>query len=157
VSPPIQCAKELKKKKVGGVLRHTMKNLKKVARLPGKDRREVLNILNKEVRKRRGKRRSVKSGEVVCQGSAEVDSSLASVNKDWEHWVVMHGDEKAVEEDVQGVGKAIGVKFDGGTGNMFGVLSRGVSGKQKLGDSVVGAGGGSVVGGGWCAGGVGDA
>jgi hypothetical protein len=102
-----------------------MKNLKKVARLPGKDRREVLNILNKEVRKRRGKRISVKSGEVVRQGSAEVDSSLASVNKDWEHWVVMHGDEKAVEEDVQGVGKAIGVKFDGGTGNMFGVLSRG--------------------------------
>jgi hypothetical protein len=33
------------KKKVGGVLRHTMQNLKKVARLPGKDCKEVLKVL----------------------------------------------------------------------------------------------------------------
>jgi hypothetical protein len=34
-----------RKKKVGGVLRHTMQNLKKVARLSGKDRKEVLKVL----------------------------------------------------------------------------------------------------------------
>jgi hypothetical protein len=44
-------AKASKRKKVGGVLRHTLKNLKKVARLQGQDRREVIMILEKKVRK----------------------------------------------------------------------------------------------------------
>ncbi|MCI61468.1 hypothetical protein A2U01_0082725, partial [Trifolium medium] len=35
------------KRKVGGLLRHSIYNLKKVARLPSKDRREVLDVLKK--------------------------------------------------------------------------------------------------------------
>jgi len=31
------------------------------------------------------------------------------MNKDWNHWVVLHGNEKVVEEDVTGIGAAIGV------------------------------------------------
>ncbi|MCI16466.1 DUF4283 domain protein, partial [Trifolium medium] len=87
------------KKKVGGVLHHTMQNLRKVARLPGKDRKEVLKILKKEVRRRQGGSRATTSVEVVKQVSSDSGSSLASVNKDWENWVVMHGNEKVAVED----------------------------------------------------------
>ncbi|MCI12619.1 DUF4283 domain protein, partial [Trifolium medium] len=89
-----------RKKKAGGVLRHIMQNLKKVARLPGRDRKEVLKILEKEVKRRSGRSRSHKSVEVVNQVSSNSGSSAASINKDWEHWVVMHGNEKVAVEDV---------------------------------------------------------
>jgi hypothetical protein len=112
------------RKKVGGVLRHTLKNLKKVARLPGQDRREVLKILQKEVKKR-GRRKPKTSVEVVHEGKSDFDSSQSSVNKDWEHWVVMHGDEEVVREDVRGLGEAIGIQISGDGGNMFRVSSRG--------------------------------
>ncbi|MCI21881.1 hypothetical protein A2U01_0043052, partial [Trifolium medium] len=75
-------------------------------RLPGKDRREVLKILKKEVRKRSGRSRTNKSVEVVHQDRSGSDSSVASVNKDWEHWVVLHRNEKVAVEDVWGIGKA---------------------------------------------------
>ncbi|MCI81338.1 endonuclease/exonuclease/phosphatase family protein, partial [Trifolium medium] len=74
-----------------------------VARLPGKDRKEVLKILKKEVRRRRGGSRATKSVEVVKQVSSDSGSSQASVNKDWENWVVMHGTEKVAVEDVWGI------------------------------------------------------
>jgi hypothetical protein len=130
-----------KRKKVGGVLRHTM-NLKKVARLPSKDRREVLKILRKEVQKRSGRRRSDKSAEMVQQGRSQSDSSMMSVNKDWEHWVVLHGDEKVVAEDVQAVEKAIGLQLESGTGNVFSVLSRGERQKKLRSGLVLGEVGG---------------
>ncbi|MCI06428.1 DUF4283 domain protein, partial [Trifolium medium] len=79
--------KESKRKKVGGVLSHTMQNLKKVARLPGKDRREVLKILKREVRNRSGKISTKISVEVAQQGRSTSGSSVDSVNKDWENWV----------------------------------------------------------------------
>ncbi|WJX67066.1 hypothetical protein P8452_51562 [Trifolium repens] len=132
-----------KRKKVGGVLRHTM-NLKKVVRLPSKDRREVLKILRKEVQKRSGRRRSDKSAEMVQQGRLQSDSSMMSVNKDWEHWVVLHGDEKVVAEDVQAVGKAIGLQLESGTGNVFSVLSRGERRKKLRSGLVLGEVGGCV-------------
>ncbi|MCI72144.1 hypothetical protein A2U01_0093407, partial [Trifolium medium] len=78
-----------------------------------KDRHEVLKILKKEVRKRQGSSRVDKPVEVGNQDSAASGSSLASVNKDWEHWVALHGNEKLVNEDERVVGKAIGVEFDG--------------------------------------------
>ncbi|GAU42662.1 hypothetical protein TSUD_398680 [Trifolium subterraneum] len=82
--------RESKRKKVGGVLRHTVQTLKRVARLHGGERREV-----------------------------------ASVNKDWENWMVMHEDEKVAVEDVWGIGEAIRIKVKGVSANMFSVLSMG--------------------------------
>ncbi|GAU28487.1 hypothetical protein TSUD_294900 [Trifolium subterraneum] len=67
------------------------------------------------------------------------DSSVASVNKDWENWVVMHGDEKVVAEDVRGIGEAIRVKFNGDSANMFSVLAKGA--RVKEGGSCSGWGG----------------
>ncbi|MCI47073.1 sulfate transporter, partial [Trifolium medium] len=67
--------------------------------------------------------------EVSPQGSSAEASTLASVNNDWKHWVVMHGNEQMAVEDVWGIGKAIGVKFNGDNANMFSVLSR--AGKRQ--------------------------
>jgi hypothetical protein len=58
---------------------------------------------------------------VVSLGSSN-ESSSASVNNDWKNWVVLHRNEVVVADDVQGIGKEIGVKGD--TKNMFNVLSR---------------------------------
>ncbi|MCI67758.1 endonuclease/exonuclease/phosphatase family protein, partial [Trifolium medium] len=57
-------------------------------------------------------------------------SSLGSVNKDWEHWVALHESEEVAVEDVRGMVKAIGVKFNGDD-NMFRVLSKEGRGKLK--------------------------
>jgi len=81
-----------------------------VACLPRKNRKEVLKILKRKkkvIRRRRsGRSRVNKSIEEVNQASSDSGSSSASVNKDWEHWMVMHGNEKVEVEDVWGIGKA---------------------------------------------------
>ncbi|MCI12400.1 hypothetical protein A2U01_0033504 [Trifolium medium] len=74
-----------KKKKAGGLLRHSIYSLKKVARLPSKDRREVLNVLKKNVRRRRGRKGVNRSSEMFHQSLAGENSSSASVNNDWKN------------------------------------------------------------------------
>ncbi|GAU22998.1 hypothetical protein TSUD_98270 [Trifolium subterraneum] len=123
---------ELKRKKAGGVLSHTMHNLRRAARLPGKDRREVLKILKREVRKRSGKTSTKNSVEVSQQGMSDSGSSMDYVNKDLEHWVVMHGNQQVVAEDVRGFGAAIGIKSTGEGENMFSVLVRGGRDKKQV-------------------------
>ena len=46
------------------------------------------------------------------------------------NWVVMHGSEKVVREDVRNIGETIGVQFNG-SNNMFGVLAKRGRGKKK--------------------------
>jgi len=57
-----------------------------------------------------------------------------------QHWLVMHGNEYVVVEDMWGVGKAIGVKFNGDPANMFNVLSRAGRGKKGIGQGAGGEG-----------------
>jgi hypothetical protein len=80
-------------------------------------------MMKREVRRRRGRNLVTKSAQVLKQVDSDTKSSLASVNKDWENWVIMHGNEKVAVEDVWGIGKVIGVKFNGSDENMFKVLS----------------------------------
>jgi hypothetical protein len=122
------------KKKPGGVLRHSMLTLKKVARLPSKDREEVMKVLrNSKVLKhlkqkihnrRRQRERVTKSLEEVNNNSNNETSSMASVNNDWQSWVVLKGDYKTKADDIHDIGKAIGVSFSGANHNKFSVLSR---------------------------------
>jgi hypothetical protein len=57
----------------------------------------------------------------------------------------MHGNEQLDVEDVQGIGKAIGVEFKGDKANMFSVLSRVGKGKQaKSGGDFWGGGATSI-------------
>ncbi|GAU27940.1 hypothetical protein TSUD_146550 [Trifolium subterraneum] len=115
---------EIKRTKAGGLLRHSIHSLKKVARLPSKDRNEVLQVLTKNVRRRRGGKGNSQTGDLSTRLSFEDSTSSASVNNDWKHWVVMQGDDKAAEDDVRGFGKALGVRFNGDSENKFSVLTR---------------------------------
>jgi hypothetical protein len=81
-----------KKRKSGGLLRHSIYILKKVALLPVQDRTEIVRILKKKC-KQRGGSSSNRSNDVRHQGSSEGDSSSSSVHNDWEHWVTMHGND----------------------------------------------------------------
>ncbi|MCI72815.1 endonuclease/exonuclease/phosphatase family protein, partial [Trifolium medium] len=66
----------------------------------------------------------------------------ASINNDWQNWVVMHGSDKMVVEDVWGIGKAIGVKFNSDNANRFSALVRVGKGKQASVDAARGVSGG---------------
>jgi hypothetical protein len=82
-------AREPAKTKVGGFLRHSLYSLKRIARLPINDRREVLQILQMNARKRRPKRVVNCPCATISRVSAEDVSSSSSVNNDWKHWVAM--------------------------------------------------------------------
>lgn len=94
---------QTKKKKVVSVLRHPVINLKKVARVPAKDRKEVLNVLKSKVRKRRQGTSS--KGVKVTNGEASnmSGSSEGSACDDWKNWVILHGNEEVAVEDVWGI------------------------------------------------------
>jgi hypothetical protein len=122
------------KKKVGGVLRHPVLTLKKVARLPSKDREEVMKVLrgsktmkamNQKISNRRRQRENIlRSLETTTHTSTSQSGSVASVNNDWKNWVVLRGNEETKADDIQGIGKTIGISFGGNNHNKFSILSR---------------------------------
>ncbi|MCH79282.1 cysteine-rich receptor-like protein kinase [Trifolium medium] len=118
----------VKKKKAEGMLRHS--SLKKVARLPSEDRREVLKILKKNASRYAEKTIANQSGEVRHHGSSDEASSSNSVNNDWQNWVVMHGNESTAAADVRGIGEVLGLHCNVNNKNMFSALSR--AGKGKM-------------------------
>ncbi|GAU41596.1 hypothetical protein TSUD_196650 [Trifolium subterraneum] len=76
-----------KRRKAEGVLRHTLSSLKKVARLPSKDRGEVLKFLKKSECRSKDRHGSHQSREVSRPVSSDVAASSESVTNDWKHWV----------------------------------------------------------------------
>jgi hypothetical protein len=117
------------RRKAGGVLRHPVHSLKKLARLPTKDRGEALKALGRCVRRRR-------TGVPVNNsyspgGQASSDTSSGAKDDDWRSWVAVHGNEELALEYVRGIGQSIGIKFRGGHENMFNALSRTVNGKAE--------------------------
>jgi hypothetical protein len=118
-----------KKMKGGGPLCHALFSLKRIARLPSKDRREVLRILHKNTRREKGRGGGRQSREETSRASDVANSSSASVTNDWKHWVAMQGDESLAAADVAEVGKSIGVCVNVDQTNMFSVLSK--AGKDK--------------------------
>ncbi|PNX85649.1 hypothetical protein L195_g041719, partial [Trifolium pratense] len=130
-----------RRRKAGGVLRHPIHSLKKVARMPCKDRGEVLKVLKKSVRRRRGGDGLNRSCSMSCHVSSGDSGSLGSVNNDWMNWVAVHGNDHMAVDDVWGIGKAIGVKFKGDNVNMFNILSRASKGKRKASGLMAEAGG----------------
>ncbi|MCI14024.1 DUF4283 domain protein, partial [Trifolium medium] len=87
-----------KRRQAGGIFRHTLSSLKKVARLPSKDRGEVLKVLKKNARRHRDEPEEQGS----CGGRQHVstDTSSSSATNDWKHWVVMQGNNQVVADDV---------------------------------------------------------
>lgn len=74
-----------KRKKVDGVLHHFVHSLKKVARLPSKDRSSVLKILRKKVRQRQGSDRLKKAVDIVSQNNSDGTSSVSCA-----HTLIIH-------------------------------------------------------------------
>jgi hypothetical protein len=127
-------------RKAGGVLRHPVYSLKKIARLPSKDRGEALKALGKCVRKRRGGDQAIRSSPASCQATPEVFSTSSTDNNDWKNWVAVHGNEQMVVDDIWGIGQTIGVTFRGAKENMFNVLSRAGKGKKETSGHLKGQG-----------------
>lgn len=103
-----------KQRKIGGELRHSVHTLKKVAHLSSKYRWALLHTLKKRAQKRKNNIVTSQLGGVESsQGTSDEACFNASVNKEWNHWVVLHGKEKEEPEYVWGISKAIWLQFEG--------------------------------------------
>jgi len=111
-------------KKGGGYLRHSALNLKRIARLSDSDRREVLRALRRTEKKRK-ERSGDSKATVPAKVASSKGTSQTSVNNDWTNWLVLHGNDKVVTEDVCSIGRTIGLNFSGDNNNMFDILSGG--------------------------------
>jgi hypothetical protein len=83
----------------------------------------VLYTLQKIQRRRKGIFEVSKNKVTVNENSSQ-SGSQASVNNDWTHWLLLHGSDKVMSDDVRGVGKKMGLNFQGDKNNKFEVLSR---------------------------------
>ena len=119
------------KKKGGGYLRHCALNLKRIARLSDKDRREVLRALRRTSNHRKAGRGESKAKATWKEASSN-GTSQTSVNNDWTNWLVLHGNDKVLTDDVCEIGRTVGLNFGGDQYNKFDVLS-GVGRKNREG------------------------
>jgi hypothetical protein len=119
------------KMKGNGYICHCAQNLKRIARLSDKDRREVLRALRKGVTE-------LSKDKVTYSATSPISGSQALVNNnDWTNWLVVHGNEQVLSDDARVFGKVVGVNFKGDKNNMFDVLS-GVGRKKLEGGGKVG-------------------
>ena len=114
----------LTKGKKGGVVHKSVGFMKKIARMPAKDRNQILRILKKQKRKRKVSAAHASSKDTTESGTTSKDKSSSSGGNDWVHWVHLHGEPKVVAEDVQDLGKIVGVQYLCNTTNTFNLLSR---------------------------------
>jgi len=135
-------------KQRGNAVNNSVGFMKKIARMPARDRKQILQILKKQKRRRKAKTVTVSSTAIGVSATVSTKNSSSSTNDDWVNWVHLHGEPKSVAEDVKELGKVVGVKYQCDTSNNFNLLSR--EGRRlwrTAGGSVtsdVGAGGGKV-------------
>lgn len=100
-------------------MRHCARRLKHIARLPDIDKKVVLRALRKTTKKRK-KVAGGSQGIVSFSDKSPQSGSQASVNNnDWSNRLVVHGNDKIKADDVRGIGKTVGLNFEGNTKNMF--------------------------------------
>ena len=116
--------KQHTKKKISNTFKHSAGFLKKIARMPSGDRKEIMRILKHRYRKRKARKSSLATKSVDISTSQSSKHSNSSVNKDWENWVVMHEKLEVVKADVKKIGRAIGVSFKGDPNNSFNLLTK---------------------------------
>lgn len=129
------------RKKVGGVLNHSVHCLKKVARMSGSDRTEVLKIIRKQERKRQRELCLQQAMAGTTPMLEDGPTTSSSVNADWQHWVVLRGNQSVKDADVRGVGKDIGLDFPDASQIRFAVLrgeDKGVRSGEVVGKEGVG-------------------
>jgi hypothetical protein len=114
----------LPKQKKEGVTKRSVGFIKRVARMPANDRKEILKILKKHDKSRKIRKGKHISSDTGKETSDSSKNSSSSVNKDWENWVVLNGKPNAKADDVQDIGKAVGVSFKCDTSNSFNLLTK---------------------------------
>jgi len=126
--------------------KHSAGFLKRIARMPAVDKKEILKILKKRDSKRKARKSSLRSKSEEILSSESSKNSNSSVNKDWENWILMHEKPEVVKADVKEIGRVIGVSFNGEPNNSFNLLTKeGRKGWRKAGGSEMdgeGVGGG---------------
>jgi len=124
----------VKNNKEGGTIKLSARNLKRVARMPIKDRGEILKILKIQAKRRKGRHSSqttrLQTSFKPITSNSSSNTTSSSANNDWEHWVTLHGNSTKVAEDAVEIGRAIGVKYTGDPTNRFNVLSK--EGRRQL-------------------------
>lgn len=117
--------------------KHSVGFLKRIARMPSIDRKEILKIIKHQERKRNTRKSPNNSKADAISTSNSSKNSSPTVSNDWKNWVLAHGKEAEVAKDVKEIGKVIGVKFRGDSNNSFNLLSR--AGRKELRAAGVGA------------------
>jgi hypothetical protein len=112
------------KNKKNGAIKRSLGFMKRVARMPDVDRREIIKILKKQDRKRRARKATQRSKAAVTSMSESTKNSSSSVNKDWENWVVLKGKAREVGDDARNIGKLVGVQYKCETTNSFNLLTK---------------------------------
>jgi len=111
-------------KKKGGHVQSSIGFMKKIARMPAHDIKQILHILKKQKRKRKGRASNINSKKTSASITNSSNTTSPSVNNDWENWVMLHGKANVVKADVKDVGKVVGVKYHCDTKNSFNLLTR---------------------------------
>jgi hypothetical protein len=111
-------------KKKGGASIYPMGFMKKVARMPAFERKQILKVLKKHKSKRRVIKESINSKAAAISSSESSKNSSSSVNKDWENWVLVRGKSDNVVEDVKEIGRVVGVTYECETKNCFNLLTK---------------------------------
>ncbi|XP_024626603.1 uncharacterized protein [Medicago truncatula] len=88
------------------------------------ERKQILRVLKKQKRKRKGGEGNQVSKAVTVDKSHSSNLSTSSVNNDWENWVHLHGKGDKVADDVMSLGKVVGVRYQCETVNSFNLLSK---------------------------------
>lgn len=121
-SNPRTSSKLKQKKKVGVSINQSARLIRRIARLPEKDIREILKVLRKH--KCKSGMVSKASKVIATNPSNSSKISNSSVNKEWENWAVLHGGKELADEDVREIGKSLVVHFVGDKNNRFNLLTR---------------------------------
>jgi len=137
----------ISKKKKGDAAKYSMGFMKRVARMPVNDGRQILKILRKHKHKQKAISVSKNSKAAATPSSDSSKNSNSSVNKDWENWVVLHGKSEKVAEDVKEIDKVAGLIYDCETKNCFNLLTK--EGRKEWRSVGVGNEGNGIVRGKW--------
>ena len=101
-----------------------------MARLPTKDRTTVVHILKKRAHKFQGSQKMKKAVTMASKEASDDTTSSTSMYTDWKIWVLLHGSEKVVSEDIRNIRESIGMQFNG-SHNSFGILAKKGRGNKK--------------------------
>jgi hypothetical protein len=123
-------SKSATKKKKGALVKQSVGFMKKIARMPEGDRKQILNFLKKQKRSKKASKGKCQLTNEDTSTSESSKNSNSSVNKDWENWVILHGKTQEKVDDVKAIRKKVGLKFNCDTTNSFNLLTK--EGRKEL-------------------------